>query len=66
MEILKEGKLPSERLIRGKCTLCRAEVQWKQSEGQVQSHRNEDYWFINCPTPKCGRQISGSPVKNND
>ena len=66
MDTLKEGKLPSERLIRGKCTLCRAEVQWKQSEGQVQSHRNEDYWLINCPTPKCGHQISGSPVKSND
>ena len=37
MEILKPGRVPSERTIRGTCTTCRAEVQWKQSEGSNQS-----------------------------
>lgn len=66
MDILKEGRLPSERRIQGTCGTCRAEVQWKQSEGKMETHRNEDFWFLDCPTPGCGRQISGDPIKNND
>lgn len=66
MQILKPGKLPEKKLIKGTCSRCRAEVQWEQGEGKTQTHRNEDYWFIDCPTKDCGQQISGSPITNSN
>lgn len=66
MQILKTGKLPEKKVIKGTCSHCRAEVKWEQGEGKTNTHRNEDYWFIDCPTTGCNHQISGSPIKNSN
>lgn len=62
MRIIKQGVLPEEKLYRGTCSSCRAEVEFKRGEGQSSVFRNETAIFIKCPTDGCHSSINGSPV----
>ena len=58
MKIIKEGKLPEEKLLRGTCGYCKCEVEFKQGEATRNSHRNETYYTVTCPTLNCHHSIT--------
>ena len=58
MKVIKPGVLPTELRLRGTCTHCGCEVEFKTGEAQRHTHRNETYYSVPCPTKECGRSIS--------
>jgi len=49
MRIIKLGHSPEDRLIVAKCNNCECEFEFKQSEGDLGTDRNENYISIDCP-----------------
>lgn len=58
MKIIKEGKLPQERVFKEMCGNCSAIVEFTQGEAQLSSHRNETHYSVTYPTPGCFHAIS--------
>lgn len=55
IQVLKEGKLPSNQKYKVSCGTCKAEFTFLRSDASTHSHRNEVYVCVNCPT--CGKQV---------
>lgn len=56
MKILKRGKLPDDRVLRGKCSYCKTEIEFMQKEGNViHSQKDGDCVTIDCPV--CSMRI---------
>jgi RNase P subunit RPR2 len=49
MKIIKEGKIPSERLYRTTCRHCKTVFEFLESEGNVRYYRDGNYVEIICP-----------------
>ncbi len=49
MKIIREGKLPEEKLYEVTCQNCRTYFEFAKKEAKVQSDRNETYLSIKCP-----------------
>lgn len=69
MTIIKQGVLPADRMCRGTCSICQAEVEFGLGEATYAGDdpRGEDCAYIRCPTPGCGSRLYGSrpPLSNN-
>lgn len=53
MEIIKKGKLPSERVFVAVCDHCSTKFRFKQSEGKVTyDQRDGDFISVKCPLCK--------------
>lgn len=58
IKTIKEGKLPEEQELKGKCHNCNCEIQCQQKDTNYQSgSRNEAWYQVKCPTPGCGHSI---------
>jgi DNA-directed RNA polymerase subunit RPC12/RpoP len=58
IEVIRKGQLPSERTVRGSCSHCRAELQWKAKDGQHGSCQRDGEWnTVKCP--ECGHSVIG-------
>lgn len=56
MDIVKRGRLPSERQHTGKCRHCDTEVRFRQGEAREHySPREGGYLEVECPV--CGKPI---------
>jgi hypothetical protein len=59
VEILKEGKLPSERKHVCICATCSTKFKFAESEANyVSDQRDGDAWAIHCPVCKTGCWIA--------
>lgn len=63
MKVLKEGKLPSEKLYRAKCRYCATEMEFKDGEksyepGDIRDPREGGYHYVRCPL--CKEQVESS------
>jgi hypothetical protein len=65
MKVVKEGKLPEAIEFKGTCSRCTAVVQFARSEAKHNSHRNEDYYSVSCPTEGCGATITVEDLPQN-
>ena len=62
--VVRAGKLPQDRTYRAECNHCHALLEFKRSEVQsVSSHRNEDYWSLDCPSCDKTASIDASLAK---
>ena len=59
MEILKEGKNPSDKKYEGECHTCETLVSFKRSEAKyTPDQRDGDFLTVECPV--CGDKIHTS------
>ena len=58
MKIVKPGKVPGDRLLRGTCRTCGCVVECKQSEARYEGRdpREPGAWYVPCPTAGCGQE----------
>ncbi len=60
MKVLREGKLPGEKIFQGTCHNCRARVEFTAKEATRRSDSKAFVWFeVNCPTIGCKQWIAG-------
>lgn len=59
MRIITPGKLPEEKVGRGTCYHCKAQVEAKQSECKtlVAPYQAETDYYVPCPTEGCKKNI---------
>ena len=58
MKIIKEGKLPSQKVHRGQCMNCGAVFEFQEVEARFESFpRNESALVIRCPTVGCKKDV---------
>ena len=58
MKIIKEGKLPELEVFQAECSHCKCVVEFLRQEAKYESHRNEGYLSVNCPTEGCNNTIT--------
>jgi DNA-directed RNA polymerase subunit RPC12/RpoP len=53
IEIIKRGVIPGDRIVKGTCSNCRSELQWKASDGEhFDCQREGESNSIACPVCK--------------
>ncbi len=58
MRIIKEGKLPGDRVGQVECPNCHTHFEFKASEAKfVSEQRDGDYYRITCPFVGCGHSV---------
>lgn len=55
MQVIKRGIPPESLSYRATCGHCRSELEFKKSEAQVKSDRNETVYVLKCPV--CSKEI---------
>lgn len=63
MKILSPGRLPEEKIMQGTCSRCGCVVEETCGKCKYRSHRNEGYWFVDCPTINCLSQIPMNEIQ---
>ena len=56
---------PAKPTFRGTCSTCRAEVEFDHDDGAASPDprdSNDAVRYVECPIPRCGGQVFGSPV----
>lgn len=65
MEVIKQGKKPTEKTYTGTCSNCRSQVRFRGSEATNVSHdRDGEVAHANCPV--CGAVFWGYPETKPD
>lgn len=65
MRIVKQGTVPVESLIYGKCDECGCEAEFYPREGyrnaSIEDHRSwyPTNYYVDCPTKNCNGKVSG-------
>lgn len=52
MRVIKQGKLPENKLYAAACRNCKTEVEFNEGEAERRFHRNETHLVVDCPLCK--------------